>query len=67
MDLGLGALSFCAEMIPGAGQAISTIGKAAGWLAHAMEEYASPTLFRIRADYIGPRPGEPVAISRGGG
>ena len=53
-------------MIPGAGQAIATIGKVAGWLAHAMEEYASPTRFRTRAAYIGPRPGEPVAISRGG-
>jgi citrate synthase len=66
VDLGLGALSFCAEMIPGAGQAISTIGKAAGWLAHAMEEYASPTLFRIRADYIGLRPAEGAPVSRGG-
>ena len=65
VDLGLGALSFCAEMIPGAGQAISTIGKAAGWLAHAMEEYASPTLFRIRGDYIGPSPVEAAAVSRG--
>jgi citrate synthase len=66
VDLGLGALSFCAEMIPGAGQAISTIGKAAGWLAHAMEEYASPTLFRIRGDYIGPRPGGGASVSREG-
>jgi citrate synthase len=56
VDLGLGALAFCAEMIPGAGQAIATLGKVAGWLAHAMEEYADPTRFRIRADYIGSTP-----------
>jgi citrate synthase len=55
-DLGLGALAFCAEMRPGAGQAISTFGKAAGWLAHAMEEYADPTRFRSRAAYVGSRP-----------
>jgi citrate synthase len=54
VDLGLGALSFCAEMIPGAGQAIATLGKVAGWLAHAMEEYAEPTRFRARAAYVGP-------------
>jgi citrate synthase len=56
IDMGLGALAFCAEMIPGAGQGISTLGKVAGWLAHAMEEYANPTQFRSRADYVGNRP-----------
>ncbi|MBV9662111.1 MAG: citrate synthase [Acidimicrobiales bacterium] len=56
MDLGLGALSFCAEMPPGSGQAISTLAKTAGWLAHAIEEYTQPTRFRSRADYVGPVP-----------
>lgn len=56
MDLGLGALSFCAEMPVGSGQAISTLAKTAGWLAHAIEEYISPTRFRSRADYVGPVP-----------
>ena len=56
VDMGLGALAFCAEMIPGAGQAIATLGKVAGWLAHAMEEYAEPTEFRTRAAYIGSAP-----------
>jgi citrate synthase len=55
-DLGLGALSFCAGLTPGAAQAIFTIGKVAGWLAHAMEEYSVPTRFRSRADYVGPPP-----------
>lgn len=55
-DLGLGALSFCAGMMPGAGQAIFTLGKVAGWLAHAVEEYGAPTRFRSRADYVGPLP-----------
>jgi citrate synthase len=56
VDMGLGALAFCAEMIPGAGQAIATLGKVAGWLAHAMEEYVEPTQFRTRAAYIGSAP-----------
>jgi citrate synthase len=56
VDLGLGAVAFCGEMIPGAGQAIATLGKVSGWLAHAMEEYASPTRFRTRAAYIGTAP-----------
>lgn len=55
-DLGLGALSFCAGMVAGAGQALFTLGKVAGWLAHAMEEYAEPTRFRSRADYVGTTP-----------
>ena len=55
-DLGLGALSYCAGMVPGAGQAIFTLGKVAGWLAHAIEEYSMPTRFRSRADYVGPLP-----------
>ena len=57
VDLGLGALSFCAEMPHESGQAIATLAKVAGWLAHALEEYANPTRFRSRAYYVGPRPG----------
>jgi citrate synthase len=56
IDLALGALAFCGEMIPGAGQAIATLGKVVGWLAHAMEEYADPTRFRSRAAYVGTLP-----------
>ena len=55
-DLSLGALSYCTDMPTGSGQAIFTLGKVAGWLAHAMEEYTSPTRWRSRADYVGPRP-----------
>lgn len=55
-DLALAALSHCAGMVPGSAQAIFTLAKAAGWLAHAMEEYDAPTRFRIRADYVGSRP-----------
>jgi citrate synthase len=56
VDLGLGALAFGADMIPGAAHAIATIGKVVGWLAHAMEEYDDPTRFRTRAAYLGRSP-----------
>ncbi|MDQ2726837.1 MAG: citrate synthase [Actinomycetota bacterium] len=65
VDFGLGALAFGAEMVPGAGQAIMVIGRMAGWLAHALEEYESHTVFRARATYVGPRPGTvPAAPAR---
>ncbi|MGI8753551.1 MAG: citrate/2-methylcitrate synthase [Acidimicrobiales bacterium] len=57
VDFGLGALAFGTQMIPGAGQAITIVGRMAGWLAHAMEEYESRTVFRTRATYVGDRPG----------
>ncbi len=54
-EFGLGALAFLAEMPPGSSQAIVIIARAAGWIAHAIEEYASSSSFRARAAYIGPR------------
>jgi len=37
---------------------IFAVGRAAGWCAHALEQYADNRLIRPRADYIGsaPRP-----------
>jgi len=57
VDFGIGALAFAAEMVPGAAQAISVVGRMTGWLAHALEEYASPTPFRSRAIFVGRPPG----------
>ena len=59
VDLGLGALAFCSEMPAESAQAMATLGKVVGWLAHAMEEYADPSRFRARGYYVGPRPGAP--------
>lgn len=54
VDLGLGSLSYLAQMSPGAGEAIFAIARTAGWLAHAMEEYQEkPLRFRARAKYVG--------------
>jgi citrate synthase len=54
-EFGLGALAFLAEMAPGCSQAIATLARVAGWVAHALEEYGNSTTFRARATYVGPR------------
>jgi hypothetical protein len=46
-------------MIPGAGEAIFAVARTAGWIAHAMEEYAKNAPLRPRTVYIGPIPKTP--------
>jgi citrate synthase len=53
VEFALAALVDVAGMVSGAGEAIFAIARTAGWLAHALEEYASPTRLRPRAVYIG--------------
>lgn len=54
IDLALAALTFVADMAPGAGEAIFTVARSAGWIAHALEEYEEPPL-RFRARAVGGR------------
>jgi len=54
-DFALAALAEVTLMVPGASEAIFILGRTAGWIAHAMEEYAERTSFRVRATYVGPR------------
>ncbi|MBB3726381.1 citrate synthase [Nonomuraea dietziae] len=56
IDFALATLTSLSGMVPGAGEAIFAVARTAGWLAHAMEEYAKGTLLRPRASYIGPPP-----------
>jgi citrate synthase len=56
VDFALAVLSHRLRLPAGAGEAIFTIGRLAGWLAHALEEYAERTPLRLRAVYTGPRP-----------
>jgi citrate synthase len=57
-DFGLGALAFVAGMPADAGAAIFAVGRCAGWIAHALEEYREGALrFRARALYTGVAPG----------
>lgn len=54
VDLALGALAHCWSLTRGSGQAIFAISRAAGWIAHAIEEYERKANYRIRAAYTGP-------------
>jgi citrate synthase len=54
VDFALAALSSVAGMTRGAAEAVFVIGRTAGWLAHALEEYRRGTPIRPRAVYTGP-------------
>ena len=54
IDFALAVLASCAEMSTGAGEAVFAVARTAGWLAHALEEYAARTPLRPRALYTGP-------------
>jgi citrate synthase len=54
IDFALATLALVAGMVPGAGEAIFAVARSAGWLAHAMEEYARNTPIRPRGIYTGP-------------
>ncbi|MCF6475811.1 helix-turn-helix domain-containing protein [Nonomuraea sp. MG754425] len=54
IDFALAILAAVGGMVPGAGEAIFAVARAAGWLAHAMEEYERDSLLRLRASYTGP-------------
>jgi citrate synthase len=54
IDFALAALAVTAGMIAGAGEAIFAIARTAGWIAHALEEYARRSPIRPRSLYTGP-------------
>ncbi|MEU8345128.1 citrate synthase [Spirillospora sp. NPDC048832] len=54
VDFALAALGAVAGLVPGAGEALFAVARTAGWLAHALEEYARRVPLRPRAAYSGP-------------
>ena len=62
MDFALATLSNVAGMIPGAGEAIFAVARSAGWVAHAMEEYAKNVPLRPRTVYIGPASASTLSV-----
>ncbi len=54
IEFALAVLADVAGMIRGAGEAIFATARAAGWLAHALEEYERNIPIRPRGVYIGP-------------
>jgi citrate synthase len=55
IDWALAVFVRAAGMVHGASEAIMAIARAAGWIAHALEEYKSPSKFPWQALYVGPR------------
>ena len=43
------------ELPAGAPLTIFAIGRTIGWIAHAIEQYATGVMIRPRARYVGPR------------
>jgi citrate synthase len=57
VDLALAAVLHTHDLPADAGEALFAIARTAGWVAHALEEYAEPGLrFRVEGVYVGPRP-----------
>jgi citrate synthase len=53
IDMALAVLSHALALPHGASLSIFALGRAAGWIAHAMEQYASGQMIRPRAVYTG--------------
>ncbi|SEE34349.1 citrate synthase [Streptomyces sp. 2224.1] len=61
VDLALAVLTVSTGMPVEAGETIFAIARTAGWIAHALEEYAEPPLrMRPSGRYHGPRPPQPL-------
>ncbi|HKN67188.1 MAG TPA: citrate synthase, partial [Gemmatimonadaceae bacterium] len=54
IDFALATLTRVAGLPPRSGLALFSIGRTIGWIGHAIEQYASGTLIRPRAKYVGP-------------
>ena len=53
VDFALSALERVLGLPPGAAFSLFALGRAAGWIAHAMEQYDDGRLIRPRARYVG--------------
>ncbi len=56
LDFGLAALAHAFRLPATAPLVIFALGRTAGWIAHAIEQYATESLIRPRARYTGPVP-----------
>jgi citrate synthase len=55
LDFGLVAVAVALDLPPGSAAAIFALGRAAGWVAHALEQREQGFILRPRARYTGPR------------
>jgi citrate synthase len=56
VDFALGLLAIVLKLPAGSGLGMFLIGRSVGWIAHAIEQYATGALIRPRARYVGALP-----------
>jgi citrate synthase len=56
VDFALGAVTTALALPENSALGLFVVGRAVGWIAHAIEQYESGALIRPRARYLGPRP-----------
>jgi citrate synthase len=56
IDLALAVAEMALDLPRGAGLALFALGRSAGWMAHALEQYATGEMIRPRATYVGVLP-----------
>ena len=56
IDFALVAMTLTLDLPPGSALGLFALGRTAGWMGHALEQYATGSLIRPRARYMGPRP-----------
>jgi citrate synthase len=54
VDVALAATAMALDLEPGLGSTLFAFSRTAGWIAHAIEQYAIGELIRPRARYVGP-------------
>jgi citrate synthase len=62
LDFGLVAMARSYRLPKSAPLMLFALGRTVGWIAHAIEQYASEELIRPRANYKGPAPSAPDAF-----
>jgi citrate synthase len=65
IDFALAVLASVAGMVHGAAEAVFAVARTAGWIGHALEEYARHAPLRPRARYTGPHYPAPDGNQRG--
>jgi citrate synthase len=58
LDFGLVVLALSLGLPPGGALALFALGRTAGWIGQALEQYQTGEMIRPRARYSGPRPAE---------
>jgi len=56
IDFGLAAVARVLRLPPGSALTLFALGRTIGWIAHAIEQYATGSIIRPRAKYVGQQP-----------